>query len=285
MTEPVSETALYAPIKRFLECHGFEVKGEICGYDIVGLAPGEPPLVVVTELKLSFSLELLLQAVERTRSSDIVYVAVPATRRGRDQDRRVHRLCRLLGLGLLVVDLRLGAVTVLAEPAPYRPRPNLPQRRRLVVEHRRRKGDPTQGGSTRQPIMTAYRQRTIACAEAMRDGPKRPRDLRELAEDAGAILLRNVYGWFERVEKGLYTLSESGRLAISGYEMEARAVSDQVGSPTRRRFRFRARRAEGAMPGDRDRQATPLGTEIAPPRSGRPQGDDGGSTWSETALS
>lgn len=220
MTEPVSETALYAPIKRFLERHGLEVKGEICGCDIVGLAQGEPSLVVITELKLSFSLELLLQAVERTRSSDIVYVAVPATRRGRDQDRRVHRLCRLLGLGLLAVDLLLGTVIVLTEPVAYRPRPNLPQRRRLVAEHCRRKGDPTQGGSTRQPIMTAYRQRTIACAEAMRDGPKRPRDLRELAEDAGAILLRNVYGWFERVGKGLYTLSPDGRLAIGGVEKE-----------------------------------------------------------------
>ncbi|WP_188660987.1 DUF2161 family putative PD-(D/E)XK-type phosphodiesterase [Sphingomonas metalli] len=227
LIKPVSETTLYAPIKRFLERHGFEVKGEICGCDIVGLAPGEPPLVVVTELKLSFSLELLLQAVERTRSSDIVYVAVPATRRGRDQDRRVHRLCRLLGLGLLAVDLRLGTVTVLAEPAPYRPRPNLPQRRRLVAEHRRRKGDPTQGGLTRQPIMTAYRQRTIACAQAMREGPKRPRDLRGLAKDAGAILLRNVYGWFERVEKGLYALSESGRLAIGESEKRSSPTPEQ----------------------------------------------------------
>jgi hypothetical protein len=167
------------------------------------LADGEPPLVVITELKLSFSLELLLQAVERTRSSDLVYVAVPATRRGRDQDKRVHRLCRMLGIGLLTVDLRLGSVTVVSESTPYRPRPNLPQRRRLVAEHRRRKGDPTAGGSTRQPIMTAYRQRAIACAEAMRDGSKRPRDLKTLAEDAGAILLRNVYGWFERAERGL----------------------------------------------------------------------------------
>jgi hypothetical protein len=216
---PPSETALYEPIKRFLESHGFEVKGEVCGCDIVGLAPGEPPLVVITELKLSFSLELLLQAVERTRSTDIVYVAVPATRRGRDRDKRVHRLCRLLGIGLLAVDLRLASVTVLTEPTPYRPRPNLPQRRRLVAEHRRRKGDPTPGGSSRQPIMTAYRQRALACAEAMRDGPKRPRELKVLAEDAGAILLRNVYGWFEREERGLYALTPVGRGVLDVAEL------------------------------------------------------------------
>jgi len=221
------ETSLYAPIKRYLEKCGFEVKGEVCGCDIVGLADGEPPLVVITELKLSFSLELLLQAVERTRSSDLVYVAVPATRRGRDQDKRVHRLCRMLGIGLLTVDLRLGSVTVISEPTPYRPRPNLPQRRRLVAEHRRRKGDPTAGGSTRQPIMTAYRQRAIACAGAMRDGAKRPRDLKALAEDAGAILLRNVYGWFERTERGLYALTPAGWDAVGIGDVAAAATEQR----------------------------------------------------------
>jgi hypothetical protein len=32
--------------------------------------------------------------------------------------------------------------------------------------------------------------------------------------DAPKILLRNVYGWFVRVERGLYTLSEPGRAAL-----------------------------------------------------------------------
>ena len=31
------ETSLYAPVKRFLERLGFEVKGEICGCDLVAL--------------------------------------------------------------------------------------------------------------------------------------------------------------------------------------------------------------------------------------------------------
>ena len=45
----------------------------------------------------------------------------------------------------------------------------------------------------------------------MREGPRRPRELKVLAEDAGAILLRNVYGWFARKERGLYTLTPVGR--------------------------------------------------------------------------
>ena len=213
-TASLSETALYEPVKRFLEEQGFEAKGEVCGCDVVAVRPGEPPLVVIAELKLSFTLELVLQAVDRLRSADQVYLAVVSSRRGRDQDRRVHGLCRLLGLGLLAVDVRLGKVTVVCEPTPYRPRANLPQRRRLLKEHGSRKGDPTRGGSTRQPIMTAYRQRALACAEAIGEGTARPRDLKHLAEDAGSILLRNVYGWFERVGKGTYRLSEAGRAAL-----------------------------------------------------------------------
>ena len=209
------ETQLYRPVKRFLEAQGFEVKGEVSGCDVVAVRADEPPLLVVAELKLSFTLELVLQAVDRLRAADRVYLAVVASRRGRDGDSRVHRLCRLLGLGLLAVDLRLGQVAVLCEPAPYRPRPNLPQRRSILKEHGRRQGDPTEGGATRQPIMTAYRQRAIACAAAIGEGEARPRDLKPLAEDAGAILLRNVYGWFERVAPGRYRLSAAGHVMLA----------------------------------------------------------------------
>lgn len=210
----VRETALYAPVKAFLEAQGFAVKGEICGCDVVGVRDGEPPILLIAELKLSFTLELVLQAVDRLRCADAVYLCVAASRRGRDRDGRVLRLCRLLGVGLLAVDLRLGDVAVLCEPSPYRPRANLPQRRRIVREHQLRQGDPSVGGSSRRPIVTAYRQRALACAQAIGEGSARPRDLRHLAEDAGAILLRNVYGWFDRVRPGHYRLSAAGTAAL-----------------------------------------------------------------------
>jgi hypothetical protein len=210
----VSETALYEPVKAFLEARGFEVKGEICGCDIVGVRAGEPPVMIVTELKLAFTLELVLQAVDRLRAADEVWLAVRATPKGRDRDGRVHRLCRLLGFGLLSVDIGRGTVTVLTEPTAYRPRPNLAQRRRFLKEHGSRRGDPATGGSTRQPILTAYRQRALACAAALQAGPARPKDLRLEAHDAGAILLRNVYGWFERVQPGLYRLAPAGEAAL-----------------------------------------------------------------------
>jgi hypothetical protein len=214
MAHRAPETSLYQAVKIFLTERGFDVKGEVCGCDIVAVRAGEPPILVITELKLAFSLELVLQGVDRLRAADEVWLAVAATRRGRDQDRRAHRLCRLLGFGLLLVHPARSSVDILAEPSPYRPRPNLPQRRRLLKEHATRLGDPMQGGSTRQPIMTAYRQQAMACATHLQAGPKRPRDLKPLAPDAGKILLRNVYGWFERIETGLYRLTDAGAQAL-----------------------------------------------------------------------
>jgi len=208
------EVSLYKPVKAFLEKLDFEVKGEIRGCDVVATRGGEPPMVVIVELKLGLSFELLLQAVDRMQTADDVWIAVPATRRGRDRDRRAHRLCRLLGIGLLAVNAKRTNVEVLVEPAPYRPRANLPKRRLLMREFSRRRGDPMEGGSTRRPIMTAYRQQALDCAAALRDGPKRPRDLRAIAPDAGGILLSNVYGWFERVQRGVYRLAALGEQAL-----------------------------------------------------------------------
>jgi hypothetical protein len=209
------ESSLYLPVKRFLEKLGFEVKGEICGCDVVALDGKEPTAVVIGELKLTFTLDLVLQAVDRFAACDEIWLAVRASRRGRgrEHDPRVRKLCRLLGCGLLSVSAR-GKVDVLVEPVPWRPRRDAKRRSRIVEEHRRRLGDPAMGGSTRQPIMTAYRQQALACAAALSRAPARPRDLKGDAPDAAKILQRNVYGWFVRIERGLYGLTDAGTAAL-----------------------------------------------------------------------
>ena len=83
-----------------------------------------------------------------------------------------------------------------------------------MAEHRRRQGDPARGGSTRTKIMTAYRQQALACAAAMIECPRRPRDLKLEFPDAPKILQGNVYGWFERLERGIYGLTPAGRAAL-----------------------------------------------------------------------
>jgi len=220
------ETALYLPVKRFLEGLGFTVKGEIGGCDLVALSSDEPPIVVIGELKLSFNLELILQAVDRAAAADEVWLAarLSSTGKGRESDARYRNLCRRLGFGMLAVT-NSGDVEVIVAPPTTAPRRNPKKRSRLVSEHRRRKGDPVLGGSTRAPIMTAYRQQALACAFAMTDGPRRVRDLKPELPDAPKILQHNVYGWFDRAARGVYELTEAGRAALKRWPQRHAHIS------------------------------------------------------------
>lgn len=210
------ETSLYLPVKGFLEKAGYVVKGEIGGCDLVGLSDNDPPVVVICELKLTFNLELILQAVDRAAVSDEVWIAAKtsAKGKGREADKRYRDLCRRLGIGMLGVS-DAGDVSIIVGSVSPMPRTNSKRRSRLVREHRNRRGDPALGGSTRAPVMTAYRQQALGCAAALAAGPSRVRDVRAGIPEAGKILLSNVYGWFERHERGVYGLTDAGREALN----------------------------------------------------------------------
>jgi hypothetical protein len=185
-------------------------------------------VVIIGELKLSFSLDLVLQAVDRTAACDEVWLAAGPTGRRRLRDPRVRKLCRFLGFGLLAVS-STGAVEVLIEPRPWKPRQDKKRRARLIDEHQKRIGDPAPGGSTRQPIMTAYRQRALACAASLAEGPRRTSELRAVVPNAPSIVLSNVYGWFTRIERGVYKLTPEGILALARWQPKAptpKAASD-----------------------------------------------------------
>jgi len=215
------ETELYLPVKRFLETLGFTVKGEVGGCDLVALSGDDPPVVVIGELKLAFNLELILQAVDRAGAADEVWLAAKLSVRGkgRESDARYRNLCRRLGFGMLGVT-NTGDVEVLVKPPTSAPRRDPKKRSRLIAEHRKRKGDPVPGGSTRAPIMTAYRQQALACACALSGGPRRVKDLRAGIPDAGKILLHNVYGWFDRAERGIYLLTDAGHAALKRWPQQ-----------------------------------------------------------------
>jgi hypothetical protein len=236
------EVDLYEPVKRFLEGQGYVAKGEVRGCDVLAVrGPDEPPVVV--ELKLAFTLSLVLQAVDRLAVTDLVYLALPAAgaaaaaadpavpRRCRRPFSPTHpdvrRLCRRLGLGLLAVHPAAAhrhRVEVVLDPVPCRvPRRNKARAGLLLREHARRQGDPSPGGrSGGQPTVTAYRQEALRCAELLHrsgGGPLAVADVRDraAAPDAARILYRNVYGWFEPAGRGLYRLTEEGRIGLDRF--------------------------------------------------------------------
>jgi hypothetical protein len=209
----MQETELYPPIKAFLEAAGYTVKAEIGPADVVAVKPGDAaPLIV--ELKTGFSLALFHQGIARLALSDKVYVAVP-----RGTGRRFHKaltentaLARRLGLGLMTVRLETGLVEVQCDPGPYAPRKSAPRRRALLSEFARRRGDPNLGGLQGRRV-TAYRQDALACAAHLAaHGPSKGAEVKHATGvvRATTIMRDNHYGWFEKVETGIYALTEDG---------------------------------------------------------------------------
>jgi len=209
------ETDLYPSLKYFLTHQGYEVKGEVEYCDVIAVRGDEP--VVVVELKLSINLTVVLQAVDRLQISDTVYIGVP---KGiavlKNQRKQVVKLLRMLGLGLMVIDptTTLGSVDVLCDPGEYKPRQVKQRRYRLLGEFMHRVGDPNAGGSTaRRGIMTAYRQKALAIAEHLQEHGETKAAViaQSLAEPKTRVILYdNVYGWFDRLGRGVYALSPRG---------------------------------------------------------------------------
>ncbi len=211
------ETDLYLPVKAFLEGQGYVVKAEVGAADVVAVRGGEPPVVV--ELKLGFSLTLVHQCVARLAVSDDVYMAV-----ARGQGKRFQRalkemttLARRLGLGLLTVRISDGLVEVHCDPGPYVPRKSKKRQGQLLREFARRQGDPNDGGQTRVGLVTAYRQDAVKLALYLYEaGACKGADVaRETGVARATTMMRDDhYGWFEKVDKGIYGLTPKGAEAV-----------------------------------------------------------------------
>ena len=228
------ETDLYPPVKRLLEEQGYEVKSEIGAADLVAVRDDDQPVIV--ELKTGFALSLFHQAIDRQKLTDAVYIAVPhGTGRAFLQSLRSNLgLCRRLGLGLITVRAKDGLVQIHCDPAPYRPRRSKARRGRLLHEFARRVGDPNSGGSTRRGLMTAYRQDALRCVMLLRElGPTKASEVakRTGVEKARRLMADDHYGWFERVQTGIYALSPRGVAAIADYADAIAALAREAKQP------------------------------------------------------
>ncbi|SMX26919.1 hypothetical protein TRP8649_01017 [Pelagimonas phthalicica] len=210
------ESDLYGPIKVLLEKQGYEVKGEVGAVDVMAVRADEPPVIV--ELKLTISLSLYHQAIARLSVTDTVYIAVPKPK-GKTAKRALKdnlAMCRRLGLGFITVRAD-NTVEVHCDPGPYAPRKNKKRQTRLLREFQRLDGDPNKGGATRHGIVTGYRQDALKCAAMLAEvGASRGKDVAKATGVAKAttIMRSNHYGWFDKVEKGVYVLNQTGRAGL-----------------------------------------------------------------------
>lgn len=217
---PKRETDLYGPVRDYLLAQGYTVRSEVLGCDIAAMKGDD---LIVIELKLNCSTELLIQAARRQRITDSVYVAVPRpVGTPISKWRGIQHLLRRLEVGLILVSYagKVPRVDVAFHPVPFDRKKQKTKRRAVIQEISGRSGDLNQGGSTRRRLVTAYREQAIHIA-CLLDilGPQSPKFLRSQGTGLKTlgILYDNVYGWFARVDRGVYGLTAEGKTALADY--------------------------------------------------------------------
>jgi hypothetical protein len=214
----LKETELFAPIRDHFTSLGYEVAAEVNHCDVVAVKDDE---IVIIELKRSLNITLLTQAVDRQSLTPKVYLAIPEPanpggRRFKAQQRVVKRL----GLGLITVyESPLRVVANIRQAPDWQGSINARRRDRLLKEVAGRTLQRNIGGATRIPVYTAYRETAVMLANLLLiNGPSRVAELRGYTgEKTQSILSRNIYGWFVRESRGIYSLTETGRCEIADY--------------------------------------------------------------------
>lgn len=224
-TAKLRETDLYGPVHDYLESLGYQVQGEVAGCDMTAIMGDE---LVVVELKTSFNLKLLCQAVKRQRVADSVYVAIPNPKGGSRTAgwRDMCMLLRRLELGLITVapNRKDEQVEIHFHPNTFDRlkslRSNKKVRHHIIKESSGRSGHYNTGGTNRTKLITVYREQAIhvACC-MMKYGDMSPSQIRKLGTCAKTpnILHDNHYGWFTRVSHGVYSLNDCAREFLNGY--------------------------------------------------------------------
>ena len=211
------ESDLYPAVKAHFQRQGYTVKGEVGAADVVARKDGAAPIVI--ELKLGFTITLLHQVVDRLAATEDVFVAVERPKSHKLIQRNT-KLCRRLGVGFITVRARDLFLEVHCEPGPYNARVSKKKQVRLEKAFDRLDGDPNAGGATRHGLVTGYRQDALKCAAYLANAGAEKGAIVAKATGvptATTIMRNNVYGWFQKVEKGVYALTKEGRKGLADW--------------------------------------------------------------------
>jgi len=215
----MDERAMFPVIKAELKRRGFEVQAEVTDVDIVAMK-NKTPLIV--EMKQALSITLIYQGIKRMTMSDYVYLAIPKPTDKVLKSRNFKEkkaIVRYVGLGLMLVDLEKSHITYILDPATRAPAKDARRTRKMHEEFALRKTALNEAGVTKTKIITAYRELALRILDCLRDGPQPIKALVATTKDikTARILQDNHYGWFERVERGVYQMTKAGTEALTVY--------------------------------------------------------------------
>ncbi|MGD6965894.1 DUF2161 domain-containing phosphodiesterase [Rossellomorea vietnamensis] len=220
----ILEADLYKPIQKHFTREGYKVNGEVKDCDLTAVK-GEH--LIIVELKLNLTVDLLIQAAKRQRLTDFVYIAIPRPKNMRSRRwKDICHLVRRLELGLITVSIanKIPKVQFIQHPEPFdfikSQKASSRRRNSLLAEIEGRSADYNVGGSSKTKIMTAYKETCIMIACCLEQcGRMAPKDLIKFGTGTKtqSILSKNYYKWFERVDRGIYEITEKGKEELSGF--------------------------------------------------------------------
>ncbi len=220
------ESDLYEPIRKYFSKLGYAVYGEVKNCDVTAIKEDE---LIIIELKKNLTVDLLVQAANRKRMTELVYIAIPKPKYNLRSKkwRDICHLIRRLEIGLILISLQKTRtnVEIALSPAPFDSlktlKLNKKKREQIIREVEGRNGDYNVGGSNKTKIMTAYKESCIQIAFLLgKLGELSPKELRSMGtgDKTASILNKNYYGWFSKVRHGVYTLNEKGKQDIQNFQ-------------------------------------------------------------------
>ncbi len=219
----MKETELSKPLSLWLKKQGYTVSCEVKNCDIVARKNDE---LLIIELKTRFSLDLVYQAVNRKNMTESVYVAVPVLpgKKSIPKLKEAKKLLFRLEVGLIFVRFfkTKTRVEIVLHPSEYNPRKAVRRRKSIIREIDGRYSEFNTGGSTNMDQrVSAYKQQALICAWLLdTQGVLSPSAIRKSGGGSKTqqILSGNIYGWFDKVSRGLYTLNPAGEKALKIYK-------------------------------------------------------------------
>lgn len=217
------ERELFTPIKSFFERQGYICDGEVNDIDLFMQKDDESAAV---ELKQTLDFRAIQQAALRQKIVDTVYIGIftPKNLFSRSFKDKIYLLKRL-GIGLITMSKRSHKVEIISQPvvselSRFQVR-NKNKKTALETEFSGRRVKSNTGGVTGEKLMTRYREDALLVLDALSElgGEAAPKAIKELScvGKTSNILRDNHYSWFVHVDKGVYSISDTGYAAQKEY--------------------------------------------------------------------
>ena len=213
------ETDMFPSVRQLLENNGYNVNAEVEKCDIIATKNEE---ILVCEMKLSFNISLLYQLIDRKAITSNVYAVIPRPKSYKARKTRyMLDILKQLGFGLITVsdlDIMIAEVILTPDSNMKNTARGKKTKKRIISQIEGRNCDTNIAGSVGKKIVTAYREASInAMCIAEANGMVQTKQCDPVTKKA---LQTNYYGFFLRIQRGCYSLTQKGKDYLNGEEFK-----------------------------------------------------------------